>query len=154
MQPIECKHCGAVMTPGADGRTYTCAYCRSTVQVAIDAGQLAAGMAFDATNVETSMAHLAQTLMQGLAEHTRVQYTGQWVHKLEVDLGSDRFVAAREGRDLVTRHQKMVRGVAIKNAPIPIDRWFETLTQAIAREANANAKAAWVLGQMGGGKHG
>jgi hypothetical protein len=153
MQPIECKQCGAVMKPGADGRTYTCAYCRSTVQVAIDAGQLAAGMAFDAANLEVSMTRLAQTLLQGLADHTRVQFTGQWVHRLEVDLGSDRFIAAREGRELVTRHQKMVRGVAIKNAPIPIDRWFEALTQAIAREANLDAKAAWVLGQMGGDKH-
>jgi hypothetical protein len=138
-----------MMQPEADGRTYACPYCGTRVQVAIDATQLAAGMAFDARNLEASLAHLAQMLQQAVPERTRAQFHQQWLMMLEVDLDKDKFIAVREGQQLVTRHQKIVRGVALKNATLAPDAWIEGLMRALARIANDNAKAAWVLGQMG-----
>jgi DNA-directed RNA polymerase subunit M/transcription elongation factor TFIIS len=47
---IKCTNCGAVMTPGADGRTYACKYCEAEQQVAIDAEQIAAGLRLDTSS--------------------------------------------------------------------------------------------------------
>jgi len=138
------------MQPQADGRTYACAFCGTRVQVAIDASQIAAGMGFDTRNVEASMAHMARCLQQAVPDKVRVQWQGQWLMYLEVDLGNDKFFAQREGQLLSTRHQKIVRGVALKNATLTPDRWHAALTKALARIANDNAQAAWVLGQIGG----
>jgi hypothetical protein len=137
-----------MMQPQADGRTYACQYCGTRVQVAIDASQLAAGMAFDAGNLEASMAQLARMLLQAVPQRARAQFQQQWLMMLEVDLDKDKFIAVREGQQLVTRHQKIVRGVALKNATLTPDQWLAGLTRALARIANDDAKAAWVLGQI------
>lgn len=138
------------MDPQSDGRTYLCVYCGTRIQVAIDASQLAAGMGFDARNVEASLARVAQALAWGMPDRARAQFQGAWLMQLEVELGNDKFIVVREGRQLVTRYQKIVRGVALKNATLAPDEWFENLTRAVAREANQNARAAAVLGQIGG----
>ena len=33
-----------------------------------------------------------------------------------------------------------------------MDRWVQLLTEALARHANTNARAAWVLANLGGGR--
>jgi hypothetical protein len=104
----------------------------------------------DLRNLEASLAHVARLMQQAVPDRARVQWQGQWLMCLEVDLDKDKFTAVREGQQLVTRHTKTVRGVALKNATLPPDRWFAALTKALARIANDNAQAAWVLGQIGG----
>ena len=141
-----------MMLPQADGRTYACQFCGTRMQVAIDAQQIAAGMAFDHSNIEASMARLAWALAQGFPQQTQVQWEGQWLMHLDVSLDNDRFIVQREAQKLVARYQRVVRGIALKNAPLAYDRWFEQLTQALARTANSNARAAWVLGQIGGSR--
>ncbi len=50
------------------------------------------------------------------------------------------------------RHKKMVRGIALRTETLAADRWVHLLTEALARHANQNARAAWVLAQLGGKK--
>jgi hypothetical protein len=151
MQPVPCANCGAMMTPQQDGRTYACAYCQTRVQVAIDGRQIAAGMQLDLANMENFLAQLANTLSQGFAEHTRIEANGRVVNSIAIDLEPDQFLARREGQHVVAEHKKVVRGIALRTSRLPLDRWVEALTDALARHANTNARAAWVLGRLDGG---
>jgi hypothetical protein len=150
-QAIKCENCGAMMTPQFDGRRYVCSFCQTQIQVAIGADQIAAGMAVDLSNVEAFLARLANALHQGFREYSRIEANGQTIVSLELNLEPEVFMAKREGHRVVTQHKKVVRGIALKTSTLPIDRWYEMLTQALARHANENSRAAWVLGQIGGG---
>jgi hypothetical protein len=138
------------MTPQPDGRTYACQYCNARVQVAIEAEQIAAGMRLDLSNAETLLAQLAQMLTHGFAAQTRVNGQGGRVFAVEVTLEKDAFVVQREANGVVARHKKVVRGVALKNSEVPIDRWLELLTTALAKHANQSAQASHVLAQLTG----
>lgn len=138
------------MVPDATGRVYACPYCRTQAQVGIDGAQIAAGMALDLTNVDAFLGRLAQTLYQGFGEHTRIQANGNWVQSIEVDLTPDVFLVHREGNHAVAQHKKIVRGVALRTKTLALDVWVGMLTDALADHANTNARAAWVLGQLGG----
>jgi hypothetical protein len=149
-EAIGCTNCGAKMVPQWDGRVHACPYCGVQIQVAIGADQIAAGMAIDLRNTEAFLAKLASTLHQGFHENTRIEANGSYVVALEVNLEPEVFIARRQGQHIVTQHKKVVRGIALKTATLAIDRWFHMLTSALAKHANENARAAWVLGQLGG----
>lgn len=138
------------MAPEADGRTFACAYCGSRVQVAIGADQIAQGMAVDLSNLEDFATKLANALSQGFAEHSQVRAKGRQVQAIELTLEPDHFALEREGRQFVATHKKVVRGIALRSATLPLDVWFQKLTEALARHANQNSRAAWVLAQLGG----
>ncbi|HEX3776291.1 MAG TPA: hypothetical protein VHV51_17585 [Polyangiaceae bacterium] len=138
------------MAPEADGRTYACAYCGSRMQVAIGGDQIALGMAIDLSNLEDFVVKLANALSQGFAEHTQISASGRVVHAIELTLEPDHFSIERQGREFVAHHKKVVRGVALRTATLPLDLWFQKLTDALAAHANQNSRAAWVLTQLGG----
>jgi hypothetical protein len=140
-----------MMVPQWDGRVHVCPYCRTQVQVAIGGDQIAAGMAMDFANVDQFLLRLAWTLKQGFFEHARIQETGGWVTMLEVWLEPDQFVIRREGREAIAEHKKIVRGVALRTKKLPLEEWHAQLCEALAKHANANARAAWILKQIGGG---
>ena len=139
-----------MMHPEPDGRTFACSYCKTRVQVAIDGQQIAAGLALDLTNIEAFLDQLANTLSQGFSEHTTIERSGKQITLIEIDLESDRFIARREGRHVVSEQKKMVRGIALKTHRHELDRWVEALTEALAKHANASARAAWVLARITG----
>ncbi len=139
-----------MMVPQWDGRVHACPYCRTQIQVAIGGDQIAAGLAMDFADVDQFLARLAWTLKQGYFEHARIQANGNWVTSLEVWLEPDQFIVRREGREAVAEHKKIVRGIALRTKRLPIDQWHALLCDALARFANDNARAAWVLKQLGG----
>jgi hypothetical protein len=120
------------------------------MQVAIDGAQIAAGMALDLSNMDAFLNKLATTLSQGFAEHARIDARGGWVMSIDVMIEPDRFWVQRSGQHVVAQHQRVVRGIALKTESLALDRWVELLTDALARHANTNARAAWVLGQITG----
>ncbi len=138
------------MVPGPDGRTYACRYCQTHVQAAVGADQIAAGLMLDLHDMEAFLAQLANTMSQGLAENTKIQAHGRTVETIEIDLDPDVFIARRSGSKVVSEHKKVVRGIVLKTSAVPLDRWVELLTEALARHANTNARAAWVLGRISG----
>ena len=145
---IRCSNCGAMMKPAADARVHVCEYCGAQAQVAIDGDQLAAGLRLDLQNVEHFMFQLAHSLHQGLAGRSRFETVGERVELFELNLDPDMFVARREAQGLIAQHRKMVRGIALKTAVLPIDRWVEKLTNALAAHANENARVAQVLARL------
>jgi len=137
------------MVPGADGRTYSCQYCDAQALVAVDAQQIAQGLALDLNNIDGFLAQLADILHATIPEHTKVQRQGSYVHALEVAFTGDVFVAKRDAQGVVTQQRKLVRGIALKTATHPLDRWFENLTRALAALANENARASQALSRLG-----
>ncbi len=138
------------MAPEADGRTFACAYCGSRIQVAIGADQIALGMAVDFSNLEDFVARVANALSQGFAEHAQIRASGRVVHGIELSLEPDHFSLQRQGQQFIAQHKKVVRGIALRTATLPLDVWFQKLTEALAAHANQNSRAAWVLSQLGG----
>jgi len=148
--PIPCARCGAMMTPQPDGRTYACAYCQTRVQVAIDGQQIAAGMHLDLANAAAFLNQLAGTLSQGFAEQSKIVANGPEVVSIEVSLEPHLFVAKRQGTGVVAQHKRISRGIALKTKTLPLDEWLSLLTESLAKHANTNARAAWVLQQITG----
>jgi hypothetical protein len=148
-QMIRCNHCGAPMTPHADGRIYACAHCGSQEQVAIDSAQIAAGMKLDLADVEGFVFGLARSLQIALPDRTRVLHEGQRIVLLELD--PHLFVTRREPQGGFTaQYKKLVRGVALKTKTLALDAWVQQLTKQMAEHANQNAKLAQVLAQLKG----
>jgi hypothetical protein len=147
--PVQCANCGAMMNPEWDGRVYKCPYCKTMQQVAIGADQIAAGMQIDFANIDAFLMKLATTLHQGFRERTAIQASGTYVHAIEVNLDPHVFTVHREGARAIASQKKVVRGIALKTKQLAIDVWFDQLTRALAEHANENARAAWVLQQLG-----
>ncbi|MFO0757728.1 MAG: hypothetical protein U0359_14620 [Byssovorax sp.] len=152
MQAVPCSNCGAMATPQADGRTYRCGYCGTVIQVAVEAAQIAAGMRLDLGHMDTFLTQLATTLSQGFAEKTVIQANGGYVLSVTIDLDPDHYIARREGPRVVAEYKKVVRGVALRTQALPLDQWVEKLTGSLAKHANTNARAAWVLQRLSGGR--
>jgi len=120
------------------------------MQVAIGADQIARGMAVDLSNLEDFVARVANALSQGFGEHTQIRARGRVVDAIDLVLEPDHFALERQGQNFVAKHKKVVRGIALRTATLPLDVWFDKLTEALAAHANQNSRAAWVLSQLGG----
>ena len=136
-----------------DGRTYHCDFCNAAVVVAVDGEQLAAGMRLDLSNIDSFLSQLANTLYQGYAESVRITAEGRVVHAIEVTLENHGFVIQRQGAGAAAQYRKLVRGVALKTTPMPLDQWTKKLMDALTQQAASNSKAAWVLARLTGNHH-
>jgi hypothetical protein len=87
-------------------------------------------------------------LTTGFAQQTRVDTQDGVVVAIEVAVDPDVFLANREASGVVARHKKVVRGIALKTATVPLERWVELLTAALAKHANQSASAANALAQL------
>jgi hypothetical protein len=149
-QPVACTNCGAMMVPAWDGRVYACPFCKTKCQVAITGDQIAAGMALDLSNIDAFLGRLAYALFQGFSEHTRIDAQGHFVRSIEIHLEPNVFLVSRDPSNrAVAQHKKIVRGVALSTKTIALDAWVDMLTKSLASQANTNARAAWVLAQLG-----
>ncbi len=133
------------MDPGAEGRTFGCKYCGAQLQVAVDAAQIAAGMRLDLSNSSAFLYRLAHTLETAVAERTKINRSGVEVIAIELNLEPDLFLAKRESHGILAQHKRLVRGIALKTATHPLDRWVELVTEALAAHANENARATAAL---------
>jgi len=149
-EQVRCRECNAPMKPGADGRTMGCAYCGAQMQVAIGADQIANGLELDRGNVDAFMLSLTRALHEGMKERAKLELDGDRLASFELDLDDDRFVVVRERGSVVTRHKKVVRGIALKTTTHAVDRWIGLLAVALAAFANENARVAHVLSQLKG----
>jgi hypothetical protein len=76
-----------------------------------------------------------------------VHKEGVSVLVLEVNLDPHMYVAKRNpsGAGITAQYKKLVRGVALKTATHPLDRWVEMLMKSLADYANENARVAEAL---------
>jgi hypothetical protein len=114
----------------------------------VDAAQIAAGMKLDLSNASAFLSRLAHTLETAVAERTKIQRRGVDVVTIELDLAPDMFIAKREAHGVVTQHKRIVRGIALKTATHPLDRWVEMVTTALAAHVNENERATAALSAL------
>ena len=79
-----------------------------------------------------------------------MQRRGAEVIVVELDLGPDVFVARREAHGVLAQHKRIVRGIALKTATHPLDRWVSLLHTALAAHANENTRATAALTSLFG----
>ena len=145
---LKCPNCGAMMTPLTDGRTLSCPFCNSKVQVAIGSDQLALGLKLDLNDAEEFLHQLANALHTHLGPRTKVKMEGDRVVHFEINLDPHLFIAKRESGGVVGQYKKLVRGIALKTQHHPLDKWVELLIASLAAYANENARVAQVLSQL------
>jgi hypothetical protein len=146
----KCSECGAPLRLKRVGGMHVCGYCGAQQQVAIDGDQLAAGLQLDLTNVEQFMHSLAHSLHGHFGERTKLVSGDGRIELFEINLDPDMFIAKRERGTVVAQYRKLVRGVALKTATHPIDRWVALLAKSLAAYANENARVAAVLARLQG----
>ena len=146
---VQCESCGATMQPTADGRVFSCSFCKSQKQVAIDEEQLAAGLRLDMSNVHQFLHDLSEALRHALPDKTRVHREGVHIELVELNLDPHLYVARREHTGEYSAHyKKLVRGVALKTKTLTLDVWVKDLTKSIAEHANQNARVASILARL------
>jgi hypothetical protein len=144
-QVVTCSRCGAPIDAQTEGLNYGCKYCGAEVQVTVDAAQIAAGMKLDLSNASAFLARLAHALETAVADRTKIQRHGSEVVAIELDLAPDVFLAKRESHSVLAQHKRLVRGIALKTATHPLDRWVEMVTAALAAHANENQRTTAAL---------
>lgn len=147
---ISCPNCGAVLSPGEDGRTYVCSYCGTKQQLAIASEQIAEGFKLDLSNIDAFLHRLAHELHATMSSRTKLRLEGEQVAHFEINLDPDLYVAKREATGVVAQHKKLVRGIALKTSTHPLDHWVELLSKSLATHANENARLAQILSQLKG----
>ena len=146
---VQCDSCGATMQPNADGRVFSCSFCKSQKQVGIDEEQLALGLRLDMSNVHQFLHDLSEALHHAFPEKTRVDRNGHHIELVQVNLDPHLFIAKRELTGEYSAHyKKLVRGVALKTKILTLDVWVKDLTKSIAEHANQNARVAHVLSRL------
>lgn len=150
-QSVKCTECGAPLRLERVGGQQVCAYCGASQQVEIDSDALAAGLNLDLTNVEVFMHGLAHSLHGHFGDRTKLVAQGGKIELFEINLDPDMFIAKRERGSVVAQYKKLVRGVALRTATHPLDRWVELLAKSLAAYANENARVAAVLSRLRGG---
>ena len=107
----------------------------------VNGAQIAAGMRLDLSNAAAFLARLAHTLEAAVADRTKIQRHGADVvaHRAR-PRPRGVFVAKREAHGVLAQHKRMVRGIALKTATHPLDRWVEMVTTALAAHLSENAR--------------
>ena len=92
------------------------------------------GMNADLSNGFRRSSSASRTLSRPRMSPTepRVERHGAEIVAIELNLPPDVFLARRDGREVVAQHKSrlMVRGIALKTASHPLDRWVEMLCKA------------------------
>lgn len=94
---------------------------------------------------------LALMLEGALPEETEIERRGglfskKHVAQIRVTLGEDRYLLEKPERGGVqASHTRVVRGIALKTEPMPVDEWVSTLGAALEERAKTSAAAREAL---------
>ncbi|PWI58069.1 hypothetical protein [Sulfoacidibacillus thermotolerans] len=94
---------------------------------------------------------LATRLERSLPDLVVVTRDRKWfskVHhvvKIELSLGSDTFLLAREGARFLARKAKVVRGIALSSEVMSLKEWLDELSRALSRFANEHEETRQTL---------
>lgn len=110
-----------------------------------DLERLSAALRADSRDLSTFLEVMAVKFEGALPGRSRVEYQGgllrrnKQVRRITVTLGDDRFEAARAQGTVRTQRTRVVRGIALKTDPLPVDSWLVELSRALVQESQARA---------------
>ena len=105
---------------------------------------LAAALRADMHDLHLWLGALATKLAGALPDHVTIQRGGFLgngpIVGLTADLGQFRFILRQEHHQLVAERTHVVRGIALKTEPVPLDAWIDDLTATLTVLAATSAR--------------
>lgn len=115
---------------------------------------LAASLRAESRDVEAFVEALATKLEGSFPERVRVErkrgHLGgpKRVQRMTVDLDEQSFELEREHAEVSCRRRSVVRGIVLKNATLPLERWIDELSAALARTAGETERGRQALQRL------
>ena len=124
--------------------------------MAEDFDLVAASLRADAADSRGLAEALAVRLETALPTQTRVQRRSRKflsrdkvVRAIEVDAGESRYALTVDDRGAVeATRSAAVRGIVLKNDPLPLDEWIDSLARDIAEQARASEQGRQALERL------
>src|SRR3954447_16884310 len=121
-----------------------------------DFDRLAASLRADAGDVRGYCEALATRLESALPAQTRVKRRSKRflsgdkvVRNIEVDAGENRYsLAVDDHGGLDARRSAAVRGIVLKNDPLPVDEWLDSLARDLAEQAQQSEQGRRALERL------
>jgi hypothetical protein len=117
---------------------------------------VAASLRSDASDTRGFVEALAVRLEAALPAQTRVERRSKrllsrdkLVRLIEVDAGESRYALAMDDRGGVeARRSAAVRGIVLKNDPLPLDEWIDSLARDLTEQAQASEQGRLALERL------
>jgi hypothetical protein len=117
---------------------------------------VAASLRSDAGDSRALAEALAVKLEGALPQNARVQRRSKGflsrtklVRRIEVDLGDERYSLDVDEEDRIAAvRSKEVRGIVLKNEPLPLDTWIDALARDLAAMAQASEQGRLALERL------
>ncbi|MEA2467206.1 MAG: hypothetical protein QOJ57_1332 [Thermoleophilaceae bacterium] len=121
-----------------------------------DFDRVAASLRADTGDVRGYCEALAVRLEGALPAQTRVERRSRKllsrekvVRRVEVDAGESRYVLAVDDRGAVeATRSAAVRGIVLRNDPLPLDQWIDALARDLAEQAAASEQGRLALERL------
>jgi hypothetical protein len=117
---------------------------------------VASSLRADATDTRALAEALAAKLEGALPQQTRVQRRSKGllsrakeVRRIEVDCGESRYSLAVDDRGAAEAvRSKEVRGIVLKNEPLPLEAWIDALARDLTELARASEQGRLALERL------
>ena len=113
---------------------------------------LAASLRADATDLRAFVEALAAKLEGAFPDRTQVERKGllgpKRVRRVAVRVGDDEFELEHDDGALSTRRRSVVRGIALKNEELELDRWIDELSRCLVDAAGASERGREALERL------
>ncbi len=110
----------------------------------LDFEMLAASLRADSGDLDAWVAALGTKLQGALPTRVRLRRGGIFgngrVSGISVDLGPWRFELALDHGQLLAGRMHVVRGIALKSEPMPVDAWIDALSSELTALAASSAR--------------
>jgi hypothetical protein len=117
---------------------------------------VAASLRADASDSRGFVEALAVRLEAALPAQTQVKRrskrflsAAKVVRLIEVDAGDNRYALEVDDRGgMETRRSAAVRGIVLKNDPLPVDEWIDSLARDLAEQARVSEQGRLALERL------
>jgi hypothetical protein len=124
--------------------------------VSADFDLVAASLRADAADSRGLAESLAVRLETALPTQTRVQRRSRKllsrekvVRAIDVDAGANRYALQVDDRGgIETTRSAAVRGIVLKNDPLPLDEWIDSLARDLAEQARSSEQGRIALERL------
>ncbi len=142
----KCSNCGAPLETAADGRSVDCRYCGAGAAREVDPAALAVSLHAECRSVDELFEGLARRLADAFPDLVEVETTGGFFSAkrptaLTIAFPDVLFKMTRNGRHVVAERAEVVRGIAVKSEPLPVDAWVRSLSESLSAMAGSSARA-------------
>lgn len=114
---------------------------------------LAASLRADAGDMRAFVEALAAKLQGAFEARVRVERKGgvlgpKRVHRIALELGDDEYELVHDDGRVECRRRTVVRGIALKNEELPLDRWIDDVSRTLVEEARSSERGRAALERL------